>query len=143
MASANVELVSRVYEMLSARGTLEDWDWFFNEYALVDCEMRPAQGRLPDVGPQSIRGRDGFERFWRAIGEVLEDWQFALEDAFSAPGDRIVAVVRATGRGRGSGVPLNFREAHVWTMQGGKAARIDAYLEVDDALRAVGLQQQA
>ena len=133
--AADVELVSRAYEMLSARGTLEDWDWFFNEYALADCEMRPAQGRLPDVGLQGFRGREGFERFWRAVGEVLEDWQFALEELLPVPGDRIVAVVRATGRGRGSGVPLDFREAHVWTMHG------EAYLEVDDALRAVGLQQ--
>ena len=137
-----MELIRRAYEVMSAGSAFEkDWNWFFTECAHADCELRPAQGRLPDVGEQRIRGRDGFERFWQGLADASQDLRFALEEALPAPEDQIVAVVRATGRGRASGVPLDFREAHVWRMREGKAARIDAYLELDDALRAVSLTQ--
>ena len=41
----------------------------------------------------------------------------------SSSGDQLVAVVRQTGAGRTSGVQVETRLAHVWTIADGKAVR--------------------
>jgi ketosteroid isomerase-like protein len=50
-------------------------------------------------------------------------------------GDELVAVVRQTGTGRSSGLRVETRLAHVWTVADGKAVRWEA---VADPKIAVG-----
>lgn len=50
---------------------------------------------------------------------------------------------RMSGFGRGSGVAIEVRPAHLWTMQGGKAVRLEVFpeREREQALEAVGLRE--
>ena len=47
----------------------------------------------------------------------------------------IVVVLRMHGRGRGSGVPVEERIAHLWLIRDGKAAEMRVYSDPQDALR--------
>jgi ketosteroid isomerase-like protein len=47
--------------------------------------------------------------------------------------DKLIAVVHQSGRGRASGVQVDARLAHVWTVKDGRAIRWEAVAHVDDA----------
>jgi ketosteroid isomerase-like protein len=49
-------------------------------------------------------------------------------------GNDLVAVVRQSGRGHASGVVIETRIAHVWTVADGRAVRWEAVPDPDDAL---------
>jgi ketosteroid isomerase-like protein len=137
----NVDIAERFYEWLSDRSVFDDWDWFFRELALPDFEVRPAEGQLPDIPDESFRGPAGMAKFWRTLGESFEDVHFNAKEIRPGPGDYVVALVQTALRGRGSEVPIEFREAHVWTIRDGKAARIDVYLDWAAGLQAAGLRE--
>jgi ketosteroid isomerase-like protein len=51
--------------------------------------------------------------------------------------DKLIAVVHQSGRGRASGVQVDARLAHVWTVAKGRATRWEAVADPEDALRGV------
>ena len=46
---------------------------------------------------------------------------------------------RMSGQGKTSGVETAIDEFHVWTLRGGRAVRMEMYLDRDEAVRAAGL----
>jgi ketosteroid isomerase-like protein len=74
--------------------------------------------------------------------EWLSDWEdFRLkaEGYFDAE-DRVVVPFQVHARGKESGIEVERRWAHIWTMQGGRAVRFEVSLDPADALKAVGLE---
>jgi ketosteroid isomerase-like protein len=63
--------------------------------------------------------------------------QFAVEPVDLIPvGDaHVVVVLKMSGRGRGSGVPVEEEIAHLWTIDNGKAVAMQVYSDPQDALR--------
>jgi ketosteroid isomerase-like protein len=51
----------------------------------------------------------------------------------------VVAFVCIRGRGSLSGVEVEARIAHVFTLREGRIVQVDSYEDRDDALRAAGL----
>ena len=47
----------------------------------------------------------------------------------------MVVVLKMSGRGRGSGVPVEEEIAHLWTIDNGKAVAMQVYSDPQDALR--------
>ena len=45
--------------------------------------------------------------------------------------------IRLTASGRGSGIDVESRYAHLWTLRGGKGVRVDAYYDRESALAAL------
>jgi uncharacterized protein len=86
----------------------------------------------PEAGTH--RGRDSFERFFRGWIESFEGFRVEPEQVVER-GGRLIAVVRQSGRGRASGVEVEARLAHVWTVEDGKAVRWEAVADADEALR--------
>ena len=82
--------------------------------------------RLPDTGMNTgtFRGRDGMRSFLASYLEVFEFFRFDLETLEEA-GVRVVAHVHVTARGRGSGVDVELRPAHVWTFEGELAVSVE------------------
>jgi uncharacterized protein len=80
------------------------------------------------------RGRDSFERFLRGWLESFDGFRVEPERVIER-GDELVVVVHQTGMGRSSGLPIETRLAHVWTVADGKAVRWEA---VPDHEAAVG-----
>ena len=75
-----------------------------------------------------------------AISEAFDDFQFEPE-RFIETGDKVVALLRARGRGKGSGVVVERSVAHVWTLDGRKPVRVEIYLDIAEGMKAAGLSE--
>ena len=64
-----------------------------------------------------------------------------IPEEFFDAGDQIVVIYRGLGRGKGSGITVDRRNAYLWTVRGGKAARLEMFSGPDEALRAAGLRE--
>jgi uncharacterized protein len=130
MADTNVDRLRSGYEAVS-RGDYE------GVRALLDPTVvmrdRP---EVPDA--RSYFGFEGMVSTLRDTSESFDDFRLTPERFFEN-GDRIVAVLRMTGRGRTSGVPVEERIAHLWTLQDGLAIELQAFTDPADALEAAGL----
>jgi ketosteroid isomerase-like protein len=119
--------VRAIYRAMNER----DYDAGF---ALLDEDfewLEPGHGLLS--GP--IRGVDEVRR---AIEEQLEVFdQFVIEtEEFHEHGDRVAVPVRQRARGGVSGVEVEVRIGHLWTVRNGKAIRLEVFPAREDALRA-------
>lgn len=127
MAEANVDALKRGYAALN-RGDLS----VVRELLHPEIEWHEPSPS-PDAG--SHRGRESFERFLRGWLESFEEFRVDPEQIVERD-DRLIAVVRQTGKGRSSGAQVDARLAHVWTVEGDKAVRWEAFGDPEEALRA-------
>ena len=89
---------------------------------------------LPEAGV--YRGRSAIRTFLCSFLESWEDFHQETEDLI--PGDGCVLILlRSEVRGKGSGIEVQAKYAHLWTMHEGRGVRVDAYLHRDEALRAL------
>ena len=125
MGEADVEELKRGYAALN-RGDLS---------VVLDLLDPDIEWHEPAPSPEggAHRGRDSFERFLRGWLESFEGFRVEPERVVQR-GDELVAVVRQTGSGRSSGVRVETRLAHVWTIAEGKAVRWEAVADPDEAL---------
>jgi ketosteroid isomerase-like protein len=130
MSQENVEIVRRLYEAFNRRDLM-------GELEALDPEFE----WIPDARSfeSAIRGRENVLRFLEDQIETL-DLRVQPEEFFEK-GDRVIAFVRASGRGAASGAEFDISIAGVWTFQDGVPVRAQAYAERDKALEAVGLSE--
>jgi ketosteroid isomerase-like protein len=131
MSQENVEILRHAYQALN-RGDIEA------VLAICDSEI---ECRLPDGGISgTLRGHQALKGFLQSYLEAFESFQLAPEEFLDAD-DRVAVFLRMSGRGRGSGLEVDLRPAHVWTMQSGRAVRVEAFpdREREVALKAAGL----
>ena len=83
---------------------------------------------LPEGGINTgtLEGHGGVREFLSHYLDAFESLRFDVERLVDAD-DRIVAYVRMSGRGRGSGLDVNASPAHVWTVEGGKVTRVEVF----------------
>ena len=129
MSQENVEIIRRGYEHWAATGVL---------LAPADLVWDVSGLGWPDQ--QIYLGREGAYKFNAEWADAWDDWALEAEDYLDA-GERVVVIVNQRGRSKGSGIPLEMRFAQVWTLQDGRATRMQMYASVDEALEAVGLSE--
>jgi ketosteroid isomerase-like protein len=131
MSRENVEVVRDSFTAFAQRGLdamAEFWD--------ADINWRAIEGAIDDVG--EMHGREAVRRY-------LEDWIDVFDNVTNVPeelldigDDRVLAVQRATGRAKASGVETEIRYAVVYTLREGKIVRGREYMDREQALEAVG-----
>jgi hypothetical protein len=125
MAEANLEALQRGYEALN-RGDLS------GVLELLDPDIEWHEpGDSPEAGTH--HGRDSFERFFRSWIDSFDEFRVEPEHVVERRNE-LIAVVRQSGRGRASGVEIEIRLAHVWTIEDGRAVRWESVPNPDDAL---------
>lgn len=140
MSLENVELVHRSYRMLEE---LQEAKPHALEHAFRDCFDERVEVRIPDAypeGAQVFRGREGLTRWVASTKEIWDEWRFEPERFLDA-GEQVVAFVRVLARGGSSGVTLDRKTAHVWTLRDRRVTRCEVYLDRSEALEAVGLRE--
>lgn len=87
------------------------------------------------------RGRDSVRAYWEALrADVWAELTMKPEDILERDG-AVVALVRFRGRGRRSGVPVDFPAAWVATLRDGRIASARLTLDHEAALGAAGARQ--
>ena len=73
------------------------------------------------------------------IDRTRDAWEaFTIEPVeIDAEGDEVIVAVRERARGRATGIELDERFGHVWTIRDGKATRLRAFSRIDAAREAV------
>lgn len=99
-----------------------------------DIEWSPGADS-PEAGAST--GRNRFEAFIRSWSESFDELRLEPE-GMTVAGDSVIVVLRQSGRGRGSGVELDVRIAHVWRIRDGMAVEWSSYRNRDEALSAIG-----
>jgi ketosteroid isomerase-like protein len=90
----------------------------------------------PDIGRAVYRGHDGFLANFAEIEDVFEDLVIEAGDV-TEHGNRLMVATRVSGRGKGSGVAIEARIFHVWTLRDGLAARLEIFSDEDQARAAM------
>ena len=126
MSRANIEVVRTIYDRFrggDADGALALYD------PAVEVHDRP---EIPD--PRVYRGHDGVLAALGASRSAFAGLDLVPEEFVDA-GDRVVVVFRFVGTGRESGVPIEQRLCHAWTVRDGRVIRMDVHSDRDEALR--------
>jgi ketosteroid isomerase-like protein len=134
MSEENVEIVRRAYEAWNS-GALEKGAALFDP--AIEWTTPP---NLPETGTWS--GEDEVRSGLAGFLESFEELRAEVQELLAAPDGRVVALVRFTGRGRDTGLPVEGAgvDAQVWTLRDGKVVRVTMYSGTADALEAVGLR---
>jgi uncharacterized protein len=84
-------------------------------------------------------GHAGIDQYFDDVESAWEDWNVDVEQTVEGPDGRVVIVMTMRARGKGSGVPLAIRTAHIWTLSDGKLRRNEHYPDPGEALEALGV----
>ena len=92
-------------------------------------------------GSDAVHGYEAIdEAVTRYVG-AFEDYAYEVERLTDLGSGAILAVVTETGRGKGSGAPVDRSYANLYTVIDGKIARITQFRTEQDALEAAGLSE--
>ena len=133
MSSENVEVVRRGLEAFN-RGDLDA----ALQFAHPEVEWHDAPD-MPDAG--TYRGHAAVKKRWEAMHDALDGF-YAKPERLLDAGDRVVAFLRVGGTGRGSGITVDRKVAHVWTIRDGKGIRVDVYTDRTEALEVAGIPDE-
>jgi ketosteroid isomerase-like protein len=127
-AEDRVELVRRGFQAYNARDTGA-------VFRLLDPNVE-IYSTHELMNPGTFRGHAGYLRWIGQWEEAWEDFQNVPEE-IQAVGERhVVARVRASGRGRGSGVEVGQTLAYLYDVREGVCVYLGLYASFDAALDA-------
>jgi ketosteroid isomerase-like protein len=109
---------------------------------IVEMTHADFEGSVPpelSTEPDTYRGHEGIRRYFETFAEAVDHIRFEPERFWKAGPDVVVASVRMTGRGRQTSIPIEQRNAQVWTLREGKLWRGVTYASLSAALAAAGL----
>lgn len=129
MSHQNVDIVRAHVEAAKRgdwRAALESYD----EAVVLDQSLMPGGG--------IHHGKSGVREFFTEWFGAWEDLSLELERVIDA-GERVIAVMRISGRGRDSGVDVSVRAVDAFTLREGKIVQQVGYPEADEALAELGI----
>lgn len=97
----------------------------------AEWHQRP---QLPDA--RTHRGRQEIAEMNAEFIGAFEEFRAEPREIFETAG-KVVAVVRVSGRIRGSHHRVEMEEVHVWSFRDGLISEVREYLTKDEALRSV------
>jgi uncharacterized protein len=124
MSEENIAVVRQFYEAWSQ-------DDFPGPVELLHPEVEYVNPEGA-IEPGTRRGVAEFVGTAEKLLDAWEHWRPELERV-EAVGDQVVAVVRYTARGRGSGVEVEGTESSLWTFRDGKVIRYQWFHGAEDA----------
>ena len=144
MSEENVERVARIfsdefpalYRWLSGSGEGVVWDRTTFEDFIWDTTTFDG---WPE--PREFHGFDGFVEFLEIWIEPYDDFRIDVEDVIDASDDLVVAVLRQSGRLRGSASEVEMTYGVVYEFHDAKIRRASPYATPKEALEAAGLSE--
>jgi ketosteroid isomerase-like protein len=125
---SDVERVREAFAALERDGVEGLVPYFHEEFeGIVPPEM--------SLEPDTYSGHDGVRRYFALWGEAVDGILFIPVDVIDN-GHAVVARMRITGRGRESGIPLDWTVINRLTLRDGLIATMTAYPTLEEALEA-------
>ena len=135
MSQENVEIVRahlEAFRSLDAERTLS----FLDPHVVLDVS------RTGGGDQDALHGREAIGAFMRSWIGAFEEYRYEVERLTDlGSGTVLAAGVNETGRGKGSGAPVDRSFAVLYTVIDGKIARMTTFRTEQDALKAAGLQE--
>jgi len=69
---------------------------------------------MAQLEARTYRGHSGITRYFEDVESTWDEWRVDAERIEAAPDGRVVIVMSTHMCGKGSGIPLTERVAHVW-----------------------------
>jgi ketosteroid isomerase-like protein len=132
-SSANLDLVHEIYAAWARR----DYTW--TDWADPDIEFEIVGGPAPG----QWRGLAGMWQGWQEILSAWDDWRVDEVEYRELDSERILALLRFSGRGKLSGVDaaaLHGTGANLMYLRDGVVWKFVAYWDRERALADVGLE---
>lgn len=134
VSEGDLERLREAYAAFNADGVEALLERLAPEIHVQDRESQPDRA--------TYHGLKELEGMFRSMMEVFEHLVYELEE-LTTYGDEVVAVVRQSARGRGSGAPVESQVAHVWRMRDGAVVGLSFFGSRQKALAAVGASDDA
>lgn len=132
MSQENVELVRAIYAAFAAGDVPGVLSRMSPDMVWNEAENFPYADGNPYVGPQAV-----LEGVFARIGAEWDGFEAAPDELLDA-GDAVVALGRYRGIFKATGKRLDAQLAHVWRVEGGKAAAFQQYTDTLQAARVTG-----
>jgi ketosteroid isomerase-like protein len=89
---------------------------------------------LPEAG--TYQGRAKIEAF---LASFLDSWDEFIQEieGVDEANDKVAVHLHMRGQGKGSGIDVETRYVHIWTMRDGRGVRVDAYYDPNQARQAL------
>jgi ketosteroid isomerase-like protein len=133
VSQENVELVERAVAAINARD--------IDGYLACCTENVKLVTPLAAVGGE-YEGTDGIRRYFADIEDTAPDFRIELDRVEGVDSKRVIAFLRTSSVGRVSGIrvaPPPF--TNVYDLLDGKISRVRIFLDRQEALKAVGLEE--
>ena len=131
MSQENVDVVRAAYDAFNRRDLDALWPLLDPE-----CEVDLANSMGFDRSKYS--GREGVLKFFESYWDSFDSITIEVEECIEGR-DAVVVVIRAIGRGLGSGVEVDARGPHAWSFRGGRVVSVGLHEHLEDALDVAGL----
>ena len=137
--SGNADTIRQYTDAVNAfmSGELSTEAWAEGFDPQIEMIWRDRQ-TYPDF-PQHLRGLAEVITFLEQYRERWIDLVYESLEVIEVPDGRVVALVRLSGRGRQSGVPIVIHFFALHTIRDGKMRKIEYFRHRVDALQAAGL----
>jgi ketosteroid isomerase-like protein len=134
MSEENVQIVRRVFDALESPDAAVRALW----HPDVEFDVsRDIWGPL--VGGGRYRGVEGVRSWMLDLYSGWEKVDLSCVELIDA-GEQVIAVLSVRGRGRVSGIELEYHPAGVWTLSQAKIVQVVWFTTRDEALEAAGLR---
>jgi hypothetical protein len=132
MSQGNVGWVREAAEAWE-RGDMERMEAILRRHLSADFELHPLY--LDRV----YMGYEGMQELWADVFQTWEDYRLRTEEIVDL-GEHVIVLANITGRGVGSGVPIDQGLALLCAFEGEKAVWAKAFTSKRDAIEAAALR---
>ena len=132
VSDRNVEVVRRALEHYLQTGQLLeealDPDFVWDMSTFVGWPEQP-----------EFTGPDGLRQFIEIWQEPWDDWRMQLDELHDCGDDRVLALLRQSGKPHGSDSAVHLAYGMLHTLLDGRISRIHVYATLDEARQAAAL----
>jgi ketosteroid isomerase-like protein len=132
MSEENVRLVGRAIAAINARD-IEGYLACCTENVKLETPMAAVGG--------VYEGIDGIRRYFADIEDAAPDFRIELDGGEGVDSKRVIAFLRISSTGRASGIRMAMPLTNVYDLLDGKISHIRIFLDRQEALKAVGLEE--
>ena len=109
------------------------------EAALALCHPEIVFDSVLGISGHAYVGHHGIRQYFDDVASAWSDWSVEVERVAEADDGRVAIVMTMHASGKGSGLTIAERTAHIWTLRDGLLLRNQPYREPERALRDLGL----